>query len=373
MAKVFFQGKNDPAFTVGSKGSIRQAILLVLLLVTAVLGYLYFFTGLIKPREHIAIAPSPSIAPVKQPLPPRPNREALEQASTAAKEGEKGPNTGTEDKDISKPSPTGPKHITVAAAKNEAPQAQKAAAPPVTKPAVSPAIKSESISTTKTATSPAPKPALPPIKPQTGKAVKAGEKPIVKTEIKNQTATPSPATKPENKSETKPPRVSAAKDNKPQQAVTEGKYTLLIGVLASSGEAEKIRTKLLKQGITNINVRKLKKTETMHRIFIGEFDNQTAANTEFNRLKTQTDGAFVLRENARYIIYAGSYIHEDKAKEELKRLEGKGLKPALKSANVLITVNEVLAGSFTGSDEAQKEAVRLKQKGIGSKVIKTGQ
>lgn len=336
MVKDFFREKNDPAHAVGSRGSIRQAILLVLLLLTAGLGYLYFFTGLIRPREHIEISTPPATAPVKQPLPPRMTEESIEQALTTAKEEEKAPPSGTEEKSAPVPPPDAVK------------EAAKPAAPPTSKPLVKPTAKPSVVAAAKKAASPAPKPATTQKKPQSVKGEKAGEKPAV---------------------------LNAAKNTIPKQkqAATQGKYALLIGSPAGIKEAEKMRTRLMKEGIKETSIRKIKKTETMHRIFLGEFESQAKVNSEFNQLKTVADGAFVLRENGRYQLYAGSYLQEGKAKEELKRLAGKGLKPGLRSAKVSITMNEVLAGSFPDSNEAQKEADRLKKKGIGSKVIKTGQ
>jgi cell division septation protein DedD len=362
MVKYCFREKNDPAHAAGSRGSIRQAILLVLLLLTAGLGYLYFFTGLIKPREHIEIAPPPAAAPVKQPLPPRLTQEAIEEASTAAKEEERLSVPGKEEKAAATPPPAG-----------DAKETAEPAAPPAAKPAVKTKTKPSVVVSGKTAASSAPKPASLQMKTQSVKTAKTGEKPAAKAETKARTDSPPPATKPAKDSGAKPAAAGAVKEKRPEPAVTEGKYKLLIGGPAGSNDAEKMRTGLRKEGITDIEIRKIKKIETMHRIFLGEFESQAKANAEFNQLKTHADGAFVLRENGRYLLYAGSYLQEEKAKRELKRLTGKGLKPVLKSAKVSITVNEVMAGSFPGAGEARKEADRLKKKGIISKVIKTGQ
>jgi cell division protein FtsN len=365
MAKDFFREKNNPVKTVGSKGSIRQAILLVILLITAGLGYLYFFTGIIKPREHIENTPPPTVPPLKQPLPPRLTEEAVEQASTAAKEEQNISVPAKTEKTAPASTSAESKQDTIPSAESKPPKAVKPAAPPVTKYAAIPAAKKTASSTKK--------PASPSTPPQSGKIIKPGEKPAAKADAKTQAVSSSQTTKPAKGSETQPSGESPTKDKRPEQAATGGKYRLLIGGAAESKEAEKIRTNLTKLGITDINVRTVKKTETMHRIFLGEFDNQAAANAEFNQLKTNAGGAFVLRENGRYLLYAGSYLSEGKAKVELKRLQGKGLKPNLKSAKVSITVNEILAGSFPDSKEAQKEAQRLKKKGIASIVIKAGQ
>ena len=67
------------------KKSSQQLLLLLLLLLILVFAYLYFFTGLIKPRGEEAPKPQPvAEAPVKKPLPPRPEAKAGDAAKPAA-------------------------------------------------------------------------------------------------------------------------------------------------------------------------------------------------------------------------------------------------------------------------------------------------
>jgi outer membrane biosynthesis protein TonB len=332
MPKDFFQEVDDAG---GTRGSIRQGILIVLLLLTAALGYLYFFTGLIKPREQItAVAPS-KVAPVKQPLPPRPDQGGMEQP-TAAKPEDKQPGPAT---------------------------AQNTATPPAspeTKPAVAPASK--------------------PVQAPVQKGVKAEEKPAAKVQAKAPAVPAPPPAKAQKEIKTKPAAVAAGKvDNKVKPAVagkgtaTKGRYTLLADEFASDRETEKARLKLEKQGITDVKVRKINKEETMHRLFLADFDSHEAAAAEMRKLQPQTGSAFILKEKGRYALYAGSYLHERGAAAEQKRLAGKGVKLTLKSVMVSLPISKVTAGSYPSSEDAQKEATRLKKKGIVVRVIKSGE
>jgi len=382
MAKEFFQETNDSGPAGGERGNIRQAVLLVLLLLTAGLGYIYFFTGLIKPREHITIVTPPCVAPVKQPLPPRPTLESGERASTTSMPEEKKPVPPTGGKTDTANTPAGTKPAAAPVGKPSAAPVAKPAAPPAAKPIAAPAVKTAPPPAVKTAPPPAVKSATAPLgQNQSGKVVKPEEKPAVKTQQTQAQATPSsPSAKQAKGSASKVAALTASRDNKPPASavgkspgVTKGKYTLLIGGLANDWEAEKVRSKTEKQGITGISVRKVKKTETMHRLFLGDFDSQMAADAELSKLKAQAGGSFILKENGRYAVYAGSYLHESRAAAERKRLVGKGVKLEVKTAKVTISVSEVLAGSFPGNEEAQKAAGLLKKKGLEAKVVQIGQ
>jgi hypothetical protein len=363
MPKDFFQEIDDAGGSGGTKGSIRQIILLVLLVLTAGLGYLYFFTGLIKPREQITGASPDKFAPQRQPLPPRPDQGAMEQP----------PEANPEDM---QPAPA-------IAEKTAPPQAS-----PQAKPALSPPPKEVAATTPmpaasptpKPAVAPAPKPAPPTVQAKSAKGVKTEKKPAAKIHARVPAAPTPTAAKARKEERAKPVAVAAgkvAKIVKPsadkKRTAIKGTYTLLAGEFASERETEKARLKLEKQGISNVSVRKSKKAETMHRLFLADFANREAADAELRKLQPQTGSAFILNENGRHALYAGSYLHERGASREQKRLARKGVKLTLKTVKVSLPVSEVTAGSFAGSEEANKEAIRLKRKGIVVKVIKTGQ
>jgi len=369
MPKDLFQKIDDAGHTGGTKGSIQQIILIVLLLLTAALGYLYFFTGLIKPREQITEAPLSKDAPVKQPLPPRPDQGGLEQPS-AEKPAEKQSAPATAEKAATPPASSQTKPAVTPPTKPVVTSAPIPTAAPTLKPVVD--------STPKPAATSLPKQA--PSNPQAAKTVKAAKKPVAKLHAKSPAAQAAPSSKPLKKSKPKPVAVAAGKEEgiaKPavpvKRTAIKGVYTLLAGEFVSERETKNARLKLEKQGITNFHVRKIIKSESMHRLFLADFDSHDAADTELRKLRPNTNSAFIMNENGRYAVYAGSYLHERGAAAEQKRLARKGVKLTLKMVKVSLPINELTAGSFPGGEDAKKEANRLKKKGIVVRVIKSGQ
>jgi len=357
MQKDFFQEDGDAG---GARGSIRHIILIVLLLLTAALGYLYFFTGMIKPREQITAVTPSTVAPVKQPLPPRPDQGGIEPQPAAMPE-DKQPGPATAGKTATPPA---------------SPETKPAVAP-ASKPVAAPAPKQAVAPASKPAAAPAPKPAQAPVQAKPAKGVKAVEKPSAKVQAKAPAVPPAKAQK---EIKTKPVAVAAGKVDKivkpsagKKRSATKGTYTLLAGEFASDRETEKARLKLEKQGISNVGVRKSKKDETMHRLFLADFDSREAAEAELRKLLSQSGSAFIMNEKGRHALYAGSYLHERGAVAEQKRLARKGVKLTLKTVKVSLPISEVTAGSFSGSEAANKEAIRLKKKGIVVRVIKTGE
>jgi hypothetical protein len=159
---------------------------------------------------------------------------------------------------------------------------------------------------------------------------------------------------------------------KPKHAEGQGSFTLLVGEFALDRDMKACRIKLKKLGITTIQGKKIEKVEIMHRLFLADFDTHHAAEMECQKMRKVTASAFILEQNRRYALYAGSYLHQRGAAMEQKRLASNGFKLSMQTAKVKIPINRMTAGSFTCSADAQKEASRLVKQGIIVKVIKTG-
>ena len=325
----------------GENGSSRQAVLLVLLGVVAVAGYLYFFTGLIKPREQAAMEPAIQSAQVKKPMPPRIEQPSEIAASAAAKPEEKKPEAAKEEKPAagepvqSKPAPV-----------------QKL------KPAEVPA-KTETVKTAK-AEAPASAKALGKDVPPAAAKVqgKDGEKPATTA----RTAAKKPAVA----------AGTARQEVKPSKKLAAGVYRLKIGEYVVDKEVKAIEAKLKKLGITPVERHKVSKLEPMHRLFYAEFENHDTALAELQKLKKTVPDAFFVKENDKFVIYAGSYYREGKAAVEQDRLYDKGVKLIMKKAEVSVPVIMLTAGSYPDKNDAQKGAARLKKTGIVATIIKTG-
>ena len=326
MSKDCFSETKEGKPGKGAKGSTQQILMVALLILAVLAGYLYFFTGLIKPREQVTEAPPSQAPPVKKPLPPRPDKGDEMQAN-AAKPEEKQHAQVKEEKPATAPSPN--PVATIAQ-----PPAGKAAKPD-TKPARVEQAKAPHV--------PAPK--VEPTKPATLKPVAAAAGTGKKA--------PSPA--------------GAALQTDKQVACT-----LLVGEFATDRELKIEKAKLEKVGISQFETKKIKKTEVMHRIFLADFDSNNSADPELQKLKQVTSSAFILKENGRFAVYAGSYLHEKGAITEQKRLADKGINLSIKKANVVMQLNKLTAGSYSSSEDARKEADHLKKQGINVRVIETG-
>jgi cytoskeletal protein RodZ len=338
MSKDFFPeiGKGKPAN--GAKGSSQQLLLILLLVLAALIGYLYFFTGLIKPREQVTTTAPVRAIPVKRPLPPRPDQGDEKQASAARPEEKQPPQAITE-----RPAPP------------PAPTRAKPVAAPTAKPVAAP--------TAKPAAAPSAKPAAAPAQQPYAKAERTEAKPV--KVVQARTAAPAPSAKPGQEAGTKP--AGAAR-----QTMKQGAYTLAVGEYANERELQRARAKLEKLGIAQVDTQKIKKPVIMHRLFLAEFDNHKSADAELRKLQQVTGSAFILEEKGRYAVYGGSYLHERGAVTEQKRLAGKGVKLGIKTVNVMIQISKLTAGSFPSDEEARKEAHRLEKQGIVAQVIKVG-
>lgn len=345
MARDLFPEINEDKPANGARGSSQQILLLVLLFLILVFGYLYFFTNLIRQREEVAKTPPAQTTQIRQPLPPRPNQEG-EKPAAVVKPEEKQPAQAKAEKPAPPPAPPQQAKPVPPQAKPVPSQARPAAVPP--QPAPGKAVKAEDKTLHKelTKASPAPAPAVP--------RKKAGAKPVVAATSTGKKA---------------PVQAAAPQAVKP--AAEQGAYALLAD-FAADKEMKAARAKLTKLGITPVHAKKVEKLQTMHRLFLADFDTHYAADMELQKLQKVSSSTFILEENGRYAVYAGSYLHEKGAAAERKRLAGKGFNLSVKTAKVKIPVHSLTAGAFASSEDARKEASVLKKKGITARVIKTG-
>ena len=101
--------------------------------------------------------------------------------------------------------------------------------------------------------------------------------------------------------------------------------------------------------------------------------DRSSADAELKKLEKVTDGAFILQENGKYAVYAGSYFVEGMAASEQDTLYKQGITLVMKKVQVTMPVLRMTAGSFSSHEAAQKEAARLKKRGLDATVIKAGE
>jgi len=166
------------------------------------------------------------------------------------------------------------------------------------------------------------------------------------------------------------PVVKAAKTGK---KLHKGRYTLLIGVYVLEKSIYDDKARVKKAGLTPVVRKGGHKRITMNRLLLASFADKNSADAELAKLQKVTDGAFILQENCKYAVYAGSYFVEGMAADEQATLRRHGITLVKKKVQVTMPVSRMTAGSFASHEAAQKEATRLKKRGLDATVIKAGE
>ena len=133
---------------------------------------------------------------------------------------------------------------------------------------------------------------------------------------------------------------------------------------------KEVQAKLKKSGIAPVRKSDIKAAEPMNRLYVAEYTDQTVAEIELQKVKNLTADAFLVPENNKYFLYAGSYFSSSRAASEQGKLKAKGVKSIIRKAQVTIKVTRVTAGSYASPDDARKDVARLKKLGIKASVVK---
>ncbi|MDD2309996.1 MAG: SPOR domain-containing protein [Desulfuromonadaceae bacterium] len=296
-------GDSPPQGTAGEKKN-QRALLLLLLILVGGFAYLYFFTDLIKPLEvqksAEGTAPAPQI--IKMPLPPR--------------EGEPVQPDGT------------------MPVKTEAPQA--AAAPPA-----APAIK------------PVPAPAKLKEEPKKIATTKPSDITLQPVPVKIKAAHKAAITKVAGKK----PAAKAKSSSADSWSLTVGNYVL---EEAMSADMAHIR----KAGFVPTIKPATRKRTTMSRLLVSEFGNRAEAQSTLGKLKHYTSDAFVIEQDGKFAVYAGSYLQTEVVNSEKERLRGAGIATTVRHAEIAIPSNTLSIGPFKSRKTADAALGRLKRAGI---------
>lgn len=333
-------GSEETPASVPEKGrQTTQLLLLVLLL--GVFGYVYFFTGLIRPQEPPPTPPQPVQQVVKQPLPSR-----------DATPG-----------DAVKP---------VVAVKPNAAPVQPAPQPQAVAPGVKP-VESKPVKPAEAA------------KP----AVSAPAKPVVATvpaekkpEQPKQAAVATPPVKVEQKADApansvvKKSQPVSAKDGQekaaqPTKAVanTKGPWTLVVNYYVVEETLAADLAKLKKAGFSPVVSSGPKRPSSMNRLFYLEAASKEEAQKAVEKLRSAAGDGFSVQHGAAYDVFAGSYAVVDGAKAEQQRLAASGIKVELRKVKVGIASRKLSVGTFTDRKSAEEALKKLKGIGVGNPVL----
>jgi len=355
----------EPEIRTESGSGRNKVAQLVLLVLIAVFGYIYFFTSLIVPHEGAKPEQSatPAATPqVKQSMPPRPADTAAPPAAAPAA-----------------PAPTAP----------VAPAAAPAAAPAGGQ---KPAVATPAPASPPQAAAPAKAPAAAPVKKEEVKPSKPAEQKQAASVPKKEEA--KPAKGPEKSAAAKdkqpvPAAPQAKKDQKPAPAVEKarepkgaaatgtakakaaaGSYTILVGEFAAA-EAAAVEEKLNKHKIKPVRNMSQKSTQ-MTRLYYGVYSDYDSYTAALEKLKQSVKGSFGVEKDGRYSVYAGSFGSPARAEAEKKRLADKGVKVEMQQVSLPQSTVRLSAGPFSGKEAAEKAASQLKKEGLSVKVVPKG-
>lgn len=333
----------------------QSALLVLLLILIGGFTYIYFFTGLIKPQESKKTAEAPATAEqtVKMPIPSR-EGEVVKPATTAPEKEEKTkaatpPPATVAAAPAAKPAPAQAKPATAPAA------AQKTVPPVQAKPKEEP----KKPEVPKTAEKKSPPTTVADKKDMKPQATKVEEKKNVADAKKvNVADKKSAATKDAAK---KPGAEEQAVQNPPAKPTS---WTLVVGnyVLEEALSADMGRVR--KAGLQPVIKASTRKKTSMNRLFVSEFNDRVAAQSAMDKLKRQTSDAFVIEQDGKFALYAGSYMQSESANTEKDRLKTAGVNVTIKHSEIAIPSQILSVGPFKTKKEADSSLVKLKSEGL---------
>lgn len=321
-----------------------QGLLLVLLVVLmALFGYLYFFTGLITQRDVQQKSQATAVQSVKQPIPPRPandnNNAATPPVKSESKVGPVAPAPPTSAAPKVQPvtPPNAPQQV--------APKATPAAAPktipvPVAKPQPTAAQKTQS------AAKPAPQ-GKTPVK-QTDQAVKSQMK---------------------SAADSKPPKTAPETATKIAKPLAFRLYRINATGIVKPDKVNSIAAQMKKSGLNKVEIRHISQDKNMHRLFVSEFTDSQSAHAELDNLKKLATGAFLLPESGKYSLYAGSYDQQKRADGEAIRLTAQGVNATVRKVKIKMPLSRLTA-TTADSAKAGEWVKKLKRDGFVAEVLK---
>ena len=180
-----------------------------------------------------------------------------------------------------------------------------------------------------------------------------------------------PAGKPEIAKEIEEPAAAAETTvaDKPATSSENERYTLQIGEYVVKSALQEAKRKIRNAGLAFAVEPGPKKKGTMTRLYVGEFPSQEAARKELHKLRAaKIDGFFLIDEDKKFHVYAGSFANEKRAEKERQRIAARGMKISLKQVVVAVPTYLLTAGSFPTRVAALAMALELERQGVNSVV-----
>ena len=311
----------------------RQTGLLVLLvLLLGGFGYLYFFTGLIRPQEQPPAPQPPQV--VKQPLPARDAAPAEPPKSAEQKAQATSPPAAS-------PVPAAPAAKAVTKSADSKVAAAPVAKPEEKKPA---SVKPEPAKSASTPAAKKPEPVKPAL------PAKQTEKAAVTPK-----AVPQKTAAPVRKA------VAAPKKN--------GPWTVVAGLYVVEETLAADLPKVKKAGLTPLMTSGPKRPVSMHRLFYNEYADKDKARQAVEMLRSKAGDGFSVQRGDKHEVYAGSYAVQSGARSEQQRLAAAGINVTIRKSQVPLASRKLTAGTFTDRKAAEEALKKLKGAGIAAPML----
>lgn len=351
------EGGSPQQNVVEEKGK-QNVLLVVLLILVAGFGYIYFFTDLIKPAQEQKVAVAPPVSQVvKKPL-PAPAGEPVKVANVGSDEKKDAvaPLKTEPAKVAPVPTPTAVKPVVQEVAKPKAEVKKNETSQPAVKkpmPAVSKVIENKPVPVKAKQPVVAVKKPL----PAKGDEKKAADAKKSVEKASKHAETPLPPTK-------NLPKTAMKESVVPGSAAVPGRWTVLVGNYLLE---EALATDLARVGKAGVEVSIVpgpQKKSHMNRLLLAEFTDRAFAQNQLGKLKKHTSDAFIIESGGMHAVYAGSYLLDARALSEKERLRAAGFGLTLKRADVSIPTKNLTAGSFVDKSAAEDVLKKLRAAGI---------
>lgn len=348
----------------------QNVLLVVLLILVAGFGYVYFFTGLIKPAQEQKVAEAPPVSQlVKKPLPSPDGAPAKADGGGAVTEKDAAPPVKSE------PVKAAPAAAPVAVA---VPVSQEAVKPKdnpnkdthkvaVRKPlpVVGKVVEKKTAPVEKKLAAVAEKkPVVAEKKAVTAKDVEKKAAVMMKP-VEKVTAQAAPLNQAKTdvqKSAKKAPVVSGV-------VASSGRWTVLVGNYLLEEAMATDMARVRSAGLQAYVVPAAHKKAHMNRLLLAEFTDRASAQAELNKLKRYTSDAFIIDKAGMHVVYAGSYLLDARASTEKERLAAAGFGLTLQRADVSIPTKNLTAGSFVDKSAAEDVLKKLRAAGVKSTLL----
>lgn len=185
-------------------------------------------------------------------------------------------------------------------------------------------------------------------------------------------AAPAVAVKPVAAPPAATPAAAPAVAAKPVAAVPKASrqpYIVNVGAFLDQDRQRDVEKKIRRLGYTP-KVETTYSMVPMTRLLLGIYDNPAAAEARRKELATSIPGAFILKQGADVVLYAGSFQSLDQARSFADQLYRQGILADEETVSLRMPLKKFSFGPFSSRAEADKAVKRAVSAGLTAQVVK---